>query len=396
MRVYTVWQRIGFLPRSASRFLRWSLYSAVGLTRPREERIPTVPWRTAAATGQAVVTTTWPAGQCQVARPTIYSADGEVPASIMRVPETVAIPGGAITRVDGVFALRQRTYVARDDRAVLRQTNQASNMPTIASGLEVSPPALSSRVTRLREPAFLVDCWHHDWGNLLMELVPQLALARHHPKAKIVTSAPLGRSLLTLLDALGIDRKRIVRVDGPVLCDEAYVPDLPLQLHRHIHPVARECFDELRGIGRKPAKDMPRIFVSRAKVGRRRLTNEPEIESIFVRLGFAVVHPETLSIEEQIGVFANAQMVAGLVGTAMHNAIFSKPRTPVLILAPDTHAPPIDVMINPAPGQLGYVFGRTTTEMRKKGNSPWVIDAQAVADAAAAHFGLQPVRLAAE
>ena len=70
-----------------------------------------------------------------------------------------------------------------------------------------------------------------------------------------------------------------------------------------------------------------KIFVSRknvlkAGIDSRTLSNRDEIEDHFLHLGFEIVHPEDLKIEEQISIFAKADIIAGEAGSGMHNSIF--------------------------------------------------------------------------
>jgi capsular polysaccharide biosynthesis protein len=78
-----------------------------------------------------------------------------------------------------------------------------------------------------------------------------------------------------------------------------------------------------------------RIYVSRRlgtlhRPDYRPLSNEKAIETIFERRGFLVVHPETLSFPDQIGLFRQAEIVAGPSGSGMLNAMFCSPDTRVL------------------------------------------------------------------
>jgi hypothetical protein len=54
---------------------------------------------------------------------------------------------------------------------------------------------------------------------------------------------------------------------------------------------------------------------------------EDAIEDYFMSQGYAVVQPSGISMQDQIRLFYNAEHVAGLLGTAFYNGIFSKPGT---------------------------------------------------------------------
>jgi Glycosyltransferase 61 len=83
----------------------------------------------------------------------------------------------------------------------------------------------------------------------------------------------------------------------------------------------------------------PRLFVSRALVRRRHISNEAELLQMLERHGFVKVHPETLSVSEQIELFAGAEAVIGAFGTGLTNLLFSPPGTLVIELQPEGVGP---------------------------------------------------------
>lgn len=52
----------------------------------------------------------------------------------------------------------------------------------------------------------------------------------------------------------------------------------------------------------------------------------------FAEQGFNVVYPERLSIKEQVSLMHEARVVAGYVGSQMHNSLFCKPETNIVSL----------------------------------------------------------------
>lgn len=77
-----------------------------------------------------------------------------------------------------------------------------------------------------------------------------------------------------------------------------------------------------------------RLWISRKqqiKTGQRRFINESEIAAIFLDCGFEVVHPEDHSFQEQIAIFANAEMIAGPGGAGLMNIVFAPPAAKILV-----------------------------------------------------------------
>jgi len=80
-----------------------------------------------------------------------------------------------------------------------------------------------------------------------------------------------------------------------------------------------------------------KIYISRKKwktedSKRPVLMNENAITRFLESEGFVVVYPETLSINEQITLFQNADIIIGEDGSALHNAAFCKPRTTCIVI----------------------------------------------------------------
>lgn len=75
-----------------------------------------------------------------------------------------------------------------------------------------------------------------------------------------------------------------------------------------------------------------RIFISRHNNKNREYNND-EIETFLKSKGFNVVYPEQNSLEEQVGLFYNADLIVAASGAALTNIIFCKPKTKIIVLA---------------------------------------------------------------
>jgi hypothetical protein len=85
----------------------------------------------------------------------------------------------------------------------------------------------------------------------------------------------------------------------------------------------------------KPVTRRRRLYVSRAQVQQRHISNEAELVEALERHGFETVHPQTLPVSEQIELFAGVEAVVGSFGSGLTNLIFSPPDTLVLELQPE-------------------------------------------------------------
>jgi capsular polysaccharide biosynthesis protein len=117
-----------------------------------------------------------------------------------------------------------------------------------------------------------------------------------------------------------------------------------------------------------------KLFISRGNRLPRRLLNENELLGILVKSGFELVYPERLSLRQQAALFREAQVVVGVKGAALTNAMFMSPGSAAVVLSPADFPDPFfwDIC-----GQfdVGYLelFGRATSD-RAPGQAAFSID----------------------
>jgi len=89
----------------------------------------------------------------------------------------------------------------------------------------------------------------------------------------------------------------------------------------------------LRASGAFPSPDAPqRIYVQRLSP-LRKLLNQDAIQALLVeRYGFSLIDPSAMDFAEQMRVFANADLVVGANGSAMHNCFACRAGTKVVTL----------------------------------------------------------------
>ena len=91
----------------------------------------------------------------------------------------------------------------------------------------------------------------------------------------------------------------------------------------YMHPQSVKIIKSIRNnLLLSSLKTKTRIYISRTD-STRSFKQEKEIQKIFSDLGFLVIYPEKLSFREQIMVFSNAKVVAGIHGAGLFNTIWS-------------------------------------------------------------------------
>jgi len=104
----------------------------------------------------------------------------------------------------------------------------------------------------------------------------------------------------------------------------------------------RETIEVLRGAARQETGvEQPKyIYVSRRGLDSfRTMSNEGDVESAMSRLGFAVIHPDELTFDQQVTYFARARVIAGPHGAGLNNAMFAPTKCLVVDILPDTWSP---------------------------------------------------------
>lgn len=244
-------------------------------------------------------------------------------------------------------------------------------------------------------PLYYADTDHPDvYGHVLLEVIPSFWAKDlvTEKGLKVATSVRMSRGYLSMFEALGIKEDNIVQVKGPTLSPAVYFPSKPIQRRRHIDPMARGVFERLKCSLASNSDITPqeRIYISRSKVAGRKLLNETAVEAVFSALGFAIIHPQELSIFDQVKLFSEAKLIAGSGGSAMHNTLFSSEHCKVLIVSSIGWLVVADALICQKAGQLGYVFGAPVQmpSDTHRTQADWTVDLSEVRSAIKSHFDI--------
>jgi capsular polysaccharide biosynthesis protein len=214
---------------------------------------------------------------------------------------------------------------------------------------------------------------HLIYGHWLIDFLPKLyllTLLGIDPfMVKYLLPANTPRFAITWLHTLGITERQLVFFEPYaeiVGVTRLVVPTL-LRTSGRTHPLFRSAIDYLLSLipqeGRRAhaGRDRPRLYLSRGVPGPegRKLLNRQAIEQIAVDAGYAVIRPETLSITDQLAIFARAKCIVGEYGSALHGCIFAPPETVVCALRASARHPGfLQSGVCEAMGQrIGYVFG---------------------------------------
>jgi len=139
--------------------------------------------------------------------------------------------------------------------------------------------------------------------------------------------APWKRQTLALLVPKSLPRL-VLEEEGRIeVAHLLYVPDLTGGV-MNPHPALMEAFDTMRASalgGLPPQAPFRKIFVSRAGSPNRVLANEAEVAARAEAAGFTQIQPASLSVPEQIRMFAEASHIIAPHGAGLANIVFCQP-----------------------------------------------------------------------
>lgn len=327
--------------------------------------------------------------------PVFYNRSA-VPSADAVFPEHVAFPALTLRRYENLAVYPRHVLVSRDSFGVCPISFKKHRYQEHGGLLHWGNDLYSLRAEFLQPLLRKVEgpCYFGDteypgiYGHDLLEVVTA-AWAWKHMKcgSKFITSTRKSRHLLALLNAAGVSENDLLFFDEPLRVDELYFPEPAVKLRKYMHPAAHELLWSVGDRLYRPELCTPeRIYISRSRVAERPLTNEAEIEELFREHGFAILHCQDMPIEDQITAFRNARWIAGPGGSGMHNAVFSRPDSRILILSSAGWLTVADTLIDHGLSRLGYAMGTPSNFDGKRTREPWSISKAEVCLAIQQHF----------
>jgi hypothetical protein len=190
------------------------------------------------------------------------------------------------------------------------------------------------------------------------------------------------RYIKVLLGALEISPHDVVLIDRPTRCRSLFVPKRLSPLFSDFGFSGRynrtmQTIGDVLATSSSP-RAQRRIYLSRSKLDPtlRGLLDGQElvIEDMFRQRGFEIVHPETLSLPEQVQAVRGATHIAGCVGSNMHLMVFARNAGKNLFrIAPSFFNEPVDLAIMERSGgnYSEFVAEQTKPVGMLRSAAPW-------------------------
>ena len=259
----------------------------------------------------------------------------------------------------------------------------------------VTPHARLRDAQRIQGPVlFATSDEPHNWGLWLLYVLPAVVhftRNRHlYRRLFVFATHPNMRAFLTLL---GVQDDEIILHD----CGAAYWFE-EVHVFRqsmrdcYISPAARSLYAQLRDavVARHGPSPVRKLYVARLRRTQelnayRGLLNEQALADRLTALGYLVIEPEFLAVEEQIRLFTGAERIVAIGGAGLFNAVFCRAGARLL----DIESTPLflDAHSNVFAGaglEYGLVIGREDSADSSLAHRRWTLDIDAVMPTVAA------------
>ena len=271
----------------------------------------------------------------------IADTDVHAPSTRMRQVEGGRIVGATV--VLGPDSVHAPLDVAELDPVARAQVEHEHKGCVVIGGKASLSVSFAARTAPRHFPLrafFLPNLEPGNYGSFIFRQFPQLLHAAANPFEFDCYVVPDRVSwFFDAIDLLGLPEKPVfcVREVSGDIFDTVFIVEyfdnegfLPAATRRQIEALV----ERVAGAPEPPGAE-PRIYVSRTLSSIHRpwyrvLRNELEVEAHFQARGYTVLYPETMRFDAQIRAFAAAGRIAGLSGSGMLNAVFSRPATRLL------------------------------------------------------------------
>ena len=127
-----------------------------------------------------------------------------------------------------------------------------------------------------------------------------------------------------LFKLFGIKSENIIRITKNTQFKKIIIPHASVRLYDKYSDEYKKTINKICN-NIKPSKDK-KIYISRTRdvIASTQTIGEENIENIFKKNGFKILYPAFEKLETVISYMKGAEIVAGVVGTNMHNILFAK------------------------------------------------------------------------
>ena len=142
----------------------------------------------------------------------------------------------------------------------------------------------------------------------------------------------------------GIKDQNFLEITKPTRFRSVIVPEQSIRLHDFYHLKYKQTIDKIKE--KVVAAQYSKVFFSKAMSFNGRAIGELQFQDIFEKNGFAIFHPEKMSMYEVISVLKGCDEFVATSGTSAHNSIFMTDGKAIICLNRSAHFHPLQIMID--------------------------------------------------
>lgn len=187
--------------------------------------------------------------------------------------------------------------------------------------------------------AVITSSGHQRYYHWLFDVIPRFILLQYsrvyYDAIVLNNELPFQHDTISML---GINPSLLIspKPNTHLVADSLVIPSLPgsgMEPSASTIHLLRRIFLE----STESEKNRRRIYISRNDAETRRLMNEQRLLAYLTPLGFEVYYLSTLSMSEQVMLFAAASLIVAPHGAGLANLSFSMPECCVIELMPETY-----------------------------------------------------------
>jgi hypothetical protein len=250
---------------------------------------------------------------------------------IFRASSSVIFGADFIARLPGGRVFGSGAVLSPDGAAVARDVSVDFGKPFSEHWLlkygKIVPPTPVKGTT-----AVVATALGSGYAHWLLEELPRLLVLRGIPADSLIVHGHTPFAEVALRRVLLPAKVILPRRLSHFACEELVVPSLIGEPGYPTSKVVNLLEEFAVDLGDREAVVGERIYLSREKARRRRVTNEDELWPWLQSRGFVKISCEDLTWSEQIAVFRHAKVIVSAHGAALANLVFCGPGTKVVEL----------------------------------------------------------------